>query len=75
MIKIAVCDDDTVFISATLKYAVSNAIKATNLNPDVKYFTNGMTLLEKFQTEYFDIVILDIDMPEINGKELAKKTS
>ena len=73
MIKIAVCDDDTVFISATLKYAVSNAIKATNLNPDVKYFTNGMTLLEKFQTEYFDIVILDIDMPEINGKELAKK--
>lgn len=73
MIKIAICDDDTVFISATLKYAVSNAIKATNLNPDVKYFTNGMTLLEKFQTEYFDIVILDIDMPEINGKELAKK--
>lgn len=73
MIKIAVCDDDTVFIYATLKYAVSNAIKATNLNPDVKYFTNGMTLLEKFQTEYFDIVILDIDMPEINGKELAKK--
>lgn len=74
MIKIAVCDDNANFITQTLKYAVSYAIKATNINPEVKFFTNGMTLLEKFQNgEYFDIVILDIDMPEINGKELAAR--
>lgn len=74
MIKIAVCDDNANFITQTLKYAVSNAIKATNINPEVKFFTNGMTLFEKFQNgEYFDIVILDIDMPKINGKELAAK--
>lgn len=74
MIKIAVCDDNANFITQTLKYAISIAIKATNINPEVKFFTNGVVLLEKFQNgEYFDIVILDIDMPEINGKELAAK--
>lgn len=74
MIKIAVCDDNAYFITQTLKQAVSIAIKATSINPEVKFFTNGMGLLEKFQNgEYFDIVILDIDMPEINGKELAAK--
>lgn len=74
MIKIAVCDDNANFITQTLKYAISIAIKATNINPEVKFFTNGVVLWEKFQNgEYFDIVILDIDMPEINGKELAAK--
>lgn len=74
MIKIAVCDDNADFIAETLKYSVSAAIKSANIDPEVKFFTNGITLLEKFQNnEYFDIVILDIDMPEINGKELAAK--
>ena len=74
MIRIAVCDDNAEFITNTLKYAVSNALKSTNIDPDIVFFTNGMKLLEKFQNgEYFDIVLLDIDMPEINGKELAAK--
>ena len=74
MIRIAVCDDNADFIANTLKYAVSNALKSTSINPEIVFFTNGMKLLEKFQNgEYFDIVILDIDMPEINGKELAAK--
>lgn len=74
MIKIAVCDDNAEFITKTLKYAISYALKTTNINPEVEIFTNGIKLLEKFQNgEYFDIVILDIDMPEINGKELAAK--
>lgn len=74
MIKIAVCDDDAMFISKTLKYALSMAIKSSELNPDVKFFTDGTLLLEEFQSGvYYDIVILDIDMPKINGKELAAK--
>ncbi len=74
MINIAVCDDDTLFISETFKYAISMAIKAAELNPDVRYFTDGTLLLKEFQSgTYYDIVILDIDMPKINGKELAAK--
>ena len=74
MAKIAVCDDDSMFISKTFKYAVSIAIKASGLDPDVRFFTDGTLLLNEFQNGvFYDIVILDIDMPKINGKELASK--
>lgn len=74
MIKIAVCDDDATFISKTLKYALSMAIKSSELTPDIRFFTDGTLLLNEFQNgEYYDIVILDIDMPKINGKDLAAK--
>lgn len=74
MIKIAVCDDDAMFISQTLKYALSMAIKSSELSPDVCFFTDGTLLLNEFRSGvYYDIVILDIDMPKINGKDLAAK--
>lgn len=74
MIKIAVCDDDAKFISETLKYAISIAEKAAEITPDIRFFTDGTLLLNEFQSGvYYDIVILDIDMPKINGKELAAK--
>lgn len=74
MIKIAICDDDEIFISRTLKYAVSVAVKSAKITPIIRFFIDGTLLLDQFQNgEYYDIVILDIDMPKINGKELAAK--
>lgn len=74
MIRIAVCDDDAEFISKTLKYALSIAVKTSEFNPEIKFFTDGTLLLKEFQSGvYYDIVILDIDMPAINGKDLAGK--
>lgn len=74
MIKIAVCDDDEIFISKTLKHAVSVAVKSAEITPKIRFFIDGTSLLDRFQNgEYYDIVILDIDMPKINGKELAAK--
>lgn len=74
MIKIAVCDDDIHFTSNTLKPLISKAIKDADIQANVTYFDNGNELLREFEgNRLFDIVILDIDMPSINGKELAKK--
>lgn len=74
MIKIAVCDDDKYFISYTLKPLISKAVKEADIQANVTYFENGNELLREFEeNRIFDIVILDIDMPSINGKELAKK--
>lgn len=74
MIKIAVCDDDTRFTSDTLKPLIMKAIKNADIQASVTYFNNGNELLHEFvESRIFDIVILDIDMPSINGKELAKK--
>lgn len=74
MIKIAVCDDDVHFTSDTLKPLISKAVKDADIQANVTYFENGNELLLEFEeNRIFDIVILDIDMPSINGKELAKK--
>lgn len=74
MIKIAVCDDDEIFISKTLKNAVSAAAKSAGITSKIRFFIDGTSLLNRFQNgEYYDIVVLDIDMPKIGGKELAAK--
>lgn len=72
MIRIAVCDDDELYISKTIKPILMKAQKIIGVLIDVKFFTDGICLLEECKNyQYYDIVILDIDMPTINGKELA----
>lgn len=74
MIRIAVCDDDELYITKTIKPLLMKAQKVVGIQIDVKFFTNGVRLLEEYNNhQYYDIVILDIDMPDINGKELAAR--
>lgn len=74
MIKIAVCDDDRCFILDTLKPLMFKAIKEADIQADFTYFYDGNELLREFlENNLFDVVILDIDMPSINGKELARE--
>lgn len=74
MISIAVCDDDKLYIENTLKPLLSQAQKIAGVMTEIRFFTNGNRLLEEYQNhKSYDIVILDIDMPSINGKELAAK--
>lgn len=74
MISIAVCDDDKLYIENTLKPLLSQAQKTAGVMAEIHFFTNGNRLLEEYKNhKSYDIVILDIDMPSINGKELAAK--
>lgn len=74
MIRIAVCDDDELYITKTIKPLLMKAQKVVGIQIDVKFFTNGVRLLEEYNNhQYYDIVFLDIDMPDINGKELAAR--
>lgn len=74
MISIAVCDDDKLYIENTLKPLLSQAQKIAGVMTEIRFFTDGNRLLEEYQNhKSYDIVILDIDMPSINGKELAAK--
>lgn len=40
---------------------------------DIERFSDGKSALEAFKTKDFDICLLDIMMPEINGFDLAEK--
>ena len=74
MIHLAVCDDDKLYIENTLKPLLSQAQKISEVMTDIKFFTDGNRLLEEYKSyKSYDMVILDIDMPSINGKELAAK--
>lgn len=76
MIHIYVCDDSIEFrrmfdqtlsklipvcFSKTLDYKIEDSVG------------NGEQLLKRMETKPMDVVFLDIDMPEINGFELAKQ--
>ena len=39
----------------------------------ISHFSNGRAALDAFKKESFDICLLDIMMPEINGFEMAEK--
>ncbi len=70
--KIAVCDDDMNFLKNVFRPLIESAVKQAAVDAQVGFFTDGRQLLEKFTGgNGFDIVILDVDMPNLNGKELA----
>lgn len=69
--KVAVCDDDMNFLKAVFSPIVEAAVKRSGADAKVSFFSDGQQLLDRFAAEGFDLVILDIDMPYINGKELA----
>lgn len=73
MFRVAVCDDDLTYINSVLKPMIANALRAAEFQAETYFFVDGNELLSEFKAHNgYDIVILDIDMPNINGKEIAK---
>ncbi len=72
MITIALCSNDILYLKNTLYRSVKAATYKADMHADIRVFSNGMKLLEEYENgKRFEIVILDIDMPLLNGKELA----
>lgn len=73
MLRIAVCDDDIVYLNSVLKPLLSEALSAAELRAEIRFFTDGTALIDEFRAHNgYDTVILDIDMPAIDGKALAE---
>ena len=72
MITIALCDGDISYLKNTLYKSVITATYKAKIQAEIRIFSNGMKLLKEYENgNRFDIVVLDIDIPLINGKELA----
>jgi DNA-binding response OmpR family regulator len=39
----------------------------------VNYYSNPIIALDEFQSNFYDLIILDIQMPEINGMQLYRE--
>lgn len=69
MVRFAVCDDErevTEYISDRLREYYPEEC-------EIKKYEDGENLLSDSRREVFDALFLDIDMPGLNGMELAKK--
>jgi two-component system response regulator HydG len=67
MIKVLVVDDDT-----GLRLTVASALRgAARFRVDEAF--DGVNAVEKIKQQTFDIVILDVDMPRLNGLEALKQ--
>jgi len=62
--KIAMCDDEKFF-----RDILYGEIKKINSSYEIKEYHNGREMLDS--REKYDVIFLDIDMPELNGMETA----
>ncbi len=67
--RIAVCDDETTWIEQTKKRLEQVYVSLDLL---VETFSSGKALLERMNCVSFDLVILDIEMPEMDGLQVAR---
>lgn len=72
MLNIAVCDDNTAMLQR-IKKAIVSVMKAQSIEYRVNIFSNGDSVLQQNSIEPFDILFLDIEMPDTDGFEVAKQ--
>lgn len=74
MFRIAVCDDEKAMIQANVRIA-EECLKKTGTAGEIKTYISSDNLLYDITEDgfYFDLILLDIEMPQVTGMELAAK--
>lgn len=71
-LNIAICDDDTNDITIMKKNILQYTIETDN-NIVVSSYFSASDILSDYKNHLYQIVLLDIEMPDINGMELARQ--
>ena len=72
MIRIAIVDDEQIILRSIHKKIEDLFCKA-GVKFEIYDYTDAVVALKEIEQSSFDILFLDIDMPEISGMEIAKK--
>lgn len=70
MIRIAVCDDNEILLG-DLSKRIYDKMTSFGYDPKVELFNNAASFLKARKIRAFDVVFLDIVMPDISGFEAA----
>ncbi len=68
--RIAICDDEQQFLS-DFRHITDRLYKSLDMLVDS--FSDGAALLKQFRLRAYDLVFLDIEMPEMDGITLAEE--
>lgn len=74
MLNVAICDDDWIFQSR-LSELTREVLEKEKVDACIQIFSDGNKIIEDFKTkaQFYNLVILDIEMPAINGKAVAEQ--
>lgn len=72
MINISICDDNVSFLKS-FSETVEKSFRRFTSDLKITSISNGSLLLAKHKEEPFDIIFLDIDMPNFSGFDVAKR--
>ena len=73
MLNIAVCDDETAAVTV-IRGVLKGSLAARGIQAEITSYTDARTLLEVIRAgTYYDILLLDINMPRLDGIELGTK--
>lgn len=75
MIRIAICDDNKAFINYMTKAVKREFATHTTVKFEIESYTSSELFFYHHSIKPFDIVFLDIDMPELDGFQLASELS
>ncbi len=68
--RIYICDDEQ-----KMRKEIATRVSEAILFAEISLFSSGKELLEGLSQEVCDILLLDIDMPELSGMEVAERLS
>lgn len=72
MIKVAICDDNKVFLDMLCRM-IGEKLDNFSMAYKITDYMSGTVFLEHHRKEPFDVVFLDIIMPDMDGFEVAKE--
>lgn len=72
MINIVICDDEKVILKQLESY-VSAVFSEQEIECEIQTFSQPLELLQVLGNRKIDILLLDIDMPGINGMDIASE--
>ena len=70
--RILIVDDD-VDVTITFKAVIQNSNNDTNKRIEVQTSNDPVVALSEFKPNFYDLLLVDINMPHMNGFELCEK--
>lgn len=68
MLNIAICDDSKEFGEITKELIKAIMVK-NNINCNISTYISGLSLVQAYKKKTFDVIFLDMEMPETDGIE------